>query len=555
MVIVVPVTDLHALGLIYTHVLNTDYAMVMTIYGIYLHAVFVSLTLGLPLAILAWLIMWSRTHDNLYLNYAKTLTNVLIVNFALGVVTGTIVEFGLLDIWPTSILLFASSGFLPLLYEATIAFIGEAVLIVFFLITLGRWRAGYSIALLIVTWFLGSLSGYFILTANAWMNVPWGMGNIPRALYPFLPSYGPDDANVTGVLNLAALLVNYTLDGYGSMALSNPGFTHLVGVFYLNPYISLVNPDAIITTFHTLFAAYAIGLGVVGTALSVRYLGTRDDKYIKLLRPILWVLTIVLLIEPIVLGHFMGDTVVKYQPLKFTALVTLTGGKGVYGYEFYDPIEALFAYGNPYHPIHGFEYYLSSCNALGNTTFVELYEKLDPSMINYISGISNLTLSSYCREAVLSLEPIAPLVSAFYYTMIGSGIIIAIAAVLVLFTYLIRIPVLTDITDFINYRLLSPLIGYYNVLPFLTMVMAFGSAIAATAGWAAREIGRQPWTVYGLITTNEVVTPVPITPVFVAYVLAILTAIAVGGSLAMYYVATRPGILRNISELLRGGES
>jgi len=52
-VIVVPVTDLHALGLIYTHVLNTDYAMVMTIYGIYLHAVFVSLTLGLPLAILA----------------------------------------------------------------------------------------------------------------------------------------------------------------------------------------------------------------------------------------------------------------------------------------------------------------------------------------------------------------------------------------------------------------------------------------------------------------------------------------------------------------------
>ncbi|MCG2885925.1 MAG: cytochrome ubiquinol oxidase subunit I [Vulcanisaeta sp.] len=156
---------------------------------------------------------------------------------------------------------------------------------------------------------------------------------------------------------------------------------------------------------------------------------------------------------------------------------------------------------------------------------------------------------------MLSLEPIAPLVSAFYYTMIGSGIIIAIAAVLVLFTYLIRIPVLTDITDFINYRLLSPLIGYYNVLPFLTMVMAFGSAIAATAGWAAREIGRQPWTVYGLITTNEVVTPVPITPVFVAYVLAILTAIAVGGSLAMYYVATRPGILRNISEFLRGGES
>ncbi|WP_243669471.1 cytochrome ubiquinol oxidase subunit I [Vulcanisaeta sp. JCM 16161] len=59
----------------------------------------------------------------------------------------------------------------------------------------------------------------------------------------------------------------------------------------------MVNPDAIVTTFHTLFAAYAIGVGAVALALSIRFFRTHDDKYIKLLKPLLWVLTVVLLIE------------------------------------------------------------------------------------------------------------------------------------------------------------------------------------------------------------------------------------------------------------------
>ncbi|GAB6947754.1 cytochrome ubiquinol oxidase subunit I [Vulcanisaeta sp. JCM 16161] len=540
---------LGVLNELYVHSANVNNAMVMTIIGIYLHAVFVSFTLGFPLAILAWLIKWYRTGDALFLNYSKTLTMVWAVNFALGAVTGTIVEFGLLDIWPTSILLYSSSAFIPLLYEATIAFIGEAVLVVLFIVAIGRWRARYTLGILIAAWLLGSLSGYFILTANAWMNVPWGMGGIPHALYPFLPSYGPDDANLTATLNLAALLLHYTIDGSGSVALSSTDFTSLVGTYFTNPWLPMVNPDAIVTTFHTLFAAYAIGVGAVALALSIRFFRTHDDKYIKLLKPLLWVLTVVLLIEPIVLGHFMGDVVVAYQPLKFTSLTTLTGGPGVYGYEYYDPVEALFAYGNPYHPLYGFQYYLSQCRALGNITFGQLYGELDPGMLKYLGPLANVTLAQNCEAAVLSLEPLAPLVSAFYYTMIGAGILLAIAAVLALFTYLVRVPVLSAVTDFINNEILGVLIGSDNVMPFLASAMAVLSAIAATAGWAAREIGRQPWTVYGLITTNEVVTGDVITPGFVAFVVAILLVIAVVGALAMYYVATRPSLLDRVREL------
>ncbi len=529
---------------IYVHTSNTNSALYMSIYGIYLHAAFLSLTLGLPLAISAWLIQWKRTGDEVFIKYAKTASTVLAINFSLGVVTGTLVEFGLLDIWPTSMVLFAAPGFLPLAYEATVAFIGEATLLILFLVTIGKWSTYKSVAIMLINWFLGSLSGYFILTVNAWMNVPWGIGSTAQAFYPFMPNYGPHAINLTGTLNLAALLMHYTINSSGALAVSNINFTTIVGRFFNNPWLPFLNPDAIITTIHTLLAAYAVGLGTVAMALAYRYVRTKNNDYIKLLRPILWILVVVLLIQPTIAGHFMGDTVVNYQPTKFTALVSLTGGNGVYGNEFHDPIEALFAYGNPSHPIYGFQHYMNQCNSLGNETFGELYESLDPSMLNYVKPFANVTLLQNCREAVESIESIAPIISGFYYVMIGAGIVAGLAAILTLFSFLWRVPTLSRISDAIN-NAIAKLVTK-DVLPLLVFIMAIAADLASISGWAAREIGRQPWTIYGLVTTNEVVTPIQITPLFEVIVYAIFTAVAIGGAVAMYYAATRPELLDRI---------
>jgi len=539
-----------ALTHVYIHTGNVNAALSMSIYGIYLHAAFLSLTLGLPLAISAWLIQWKRTKDAVFLKYAKTATTVLAINFSLGVVTGTLVEFGLLDIWPTSMVLFAAPGFLPLAYEATVAFIGEATLLILFLATLGKWGTYRSIAIMLINWFLGSLSGYFILTVNAWMNVPWGIGATAQAFYPFMPNYGSQAINLTGTLNLAALLIHYTINSSsGALAVSSTNFTVIVGRFFDNPWLPFLNPDAIITTIHTLLAAYAVSLGAVAMALAYRYVRTKNNDYIKLLRPILWMLVVVLLVQPTIAGHFMGDTVVNYQPTKFTALVSLTGGNGVYGNEFYDPIEALFAYGNPSHPIYGFQHYMDQCDSLGNESFGELYKSLDPAMLNYVKPIANITLLQNCREAVESVESIAPMISGFYYMMIGAGIVAGLAAILTLFSFLWRVPILSRISDAIN-NALAKLVGGENVLPLLVFIMAIAAGLASIGGWAAREIGRQPWTIYGLITTNEVVTPIRITPLFEAIVYVIFTAIAVGGAVAMYYAATRPELLDRIRGLI-----
>jgi cytochrome d ubiquinol oxidase subunit I len=65
-----------------------------------------------------------------------------------------------------------------------------------------------------------------------------------------------------------------------------------------------------------------------------------------------------------------------------------------------------------------------------------------------------------------------------------------------------------------------------------------------------REVGRTPWTVYGLLHPEETITPVPMNPVVLALFVATFATVAFVGAYGMYLVATSP--LRFI-ELLRKG--
>jgi len=172
-------------------------------------------------------------------------------------------------------------------------------------------------------------------------------------------------------------------------------------------------------------------------------------------------------------------------------------------------------------------------------------------MLSYLGPMANVTLAQNCEAAVEALEPLAPMVSVFYYAMIGFGIVAFIAVLLIIFTYMVGVPIISRIADTINYGVIGLLFGYDSVMPILSSIIGVSSAMAAVAGWAAREIGHQPWTIYGLITTNEVVTPVTITPGFVAFAIAVFLIIAIGGTLAMYYAVSRPELLDRLKGFLR----
>jgi cytochrome d ubiquinol oxidase subunit I len=59
--------------------------------------------------------------------------------------------------------------------------------------------------------------------------------------------------------------------------------------------------------------------------------------------------------------------------------------------------------------------------------------------------------------------------------------------------------------------------------------------VAVIAGWMTAEVGRQPWTVYGLLRTADSVSPVPASAVATTLVLFVVVYGFLGGAF-LYFV-------------------
>ncbi|MDP3615547.1 MAG: cytochrome ubiquinol oxidase subunit I, partial [Rubrivivax sp.] len=73
--------------------------------------------------------------------------------------------------------------------------------------------------------------------------------------------------------------------------------------------------------------------------------------------------------------------------------------------------------------------------------------------------------------------------------------------------------------------------------PWLTgalLAMAFSGWVAVLAGWYTTEIGRQPWLVYGVLTTAQAAGPVPASSI----ALTLIGYVAMYLALTVAYVAT-----------------
>ena len=85
--------------------------------------------------------------------------------------------------------------------------------------------------------------------------------------------------------------------------------------------------------------------------------------------------------------------------------------------------------------------------------------------------------------------------------------------------------------------------GCYYVLALMT----FSGWIAVLAGWLVTEIGRQPYLVYGILTTAEAASQVPaanialtLTGYFIVYVLLLISYLVVVTQLARSAAGTEP---------------
>ena len=138
------------------------------------HYLFPQLTMGLALLIVVFKIIALRSRDTRYDEAARFWARIFGLNFAVGVVTGIPLEFQFGTNWARFSNFSGGVIGMTLAMEGMFAFFAESAFLGLFLFgekKLGpKGHLGSAVMLFLGSW----LSGYFIITTNAFMQRPVG---------------------------------------------------------------------------------------------------------------------------------------------------------------------------------------------------------------------------------------------------------------------------------------------------------------------------------------------------------------------------------------------
>ena len=139
------------------------------------HWLFVPLTLGLSLIVAIMETIYVRTGKLRWKNITKFWMTLFGINFACGVATGIILEFEFGTNWSNYSWLVGDIFGAPLAIEGLLAFFMEATFVAVMFFGWKKVSKGFHLASTWLTALGVSLSAYWILVANAWMQSPVGM--------------------------------------------------------------------------------------------------------------------------------------------------------------------------------------------------------------------------------------------------------------------------------------------------------------------------------------------------------------------------------------------
>jgi cytochrome bd ubiquinol oxidase subunit I len=138
------------------------------------HFIFVPLTLGLAPLLAAMQTLWHRTGDEKWLRLTRFFGTLFLINFAIGVATGLVMEFQFGMNWSAFSAYVGDVFGSPLAIEGLGAFMLEATFIGLWFFGWDRLSPRVHLATIYLVWAGTWLSAYFILAANSWMQHPVG---------------------------------------------------------------------------------------------------------------------------------------------------------------------------------------------------------------------------------------------------------------------------------------------------------------------------------------------------------------------------------------------
>ena len=139
------------------------------------HWIFVPLTLGLSLIIGIMETIYYRTQKEEWKKTLQFWMKLFAVNFAIGVATGLILEFEFGTNWSNYSWLVGDIFGAPLAIEGIVAFFMESTFIAVMFFGWNKVSKGFHLTATWLTCAGASISAWWILVANSWMQYPTGM--------------------------------------------------------------------------------------------------------------------------------------------------------------------------------------------------------------------------------------------------------------------------------------------------------------------------------------------------------------------------------------------
>ena len=401
------------------------------------HIIFACVGMIMPffMAVSHW--KWFKTGDQVYLELTKAWSKGVAILFATGAVSGTMLSFELGLLWPKFMVHAGPIFGMPFSLEGT-AFFLEAIALGIYLYGWGRinrmlhWFFGLLVGI------AGTVSGIFVVAANAWMNSPAGFDWV--------------NGQAINVDPVAAMFN----DAWGTQAL------HMI-----------------------LAAVMATSFGVAGVHAYFLRKNPENPLHAKALGIVIWFAVASALLQPLS-GDLSAKDIAKRQPAKLAA------AEALYETRTHAPL------------------------LIGG--IVNEQDRTVDYALEIPGALSFLAHGDAAAE-VIGLDQIPedeqPPVAITHYAfqvMVGIGMLM----LMIVLYFLVR-------RIFFRNNVYSPLL-----LRMLTIATPLGF-VAVEAGWVVTEVGRQPWILYGILRTEDSLTPMPglIYPLILTTVVYLVLAVVV----------------------------
>jgi cytochrome d ubiquinol oxidase subunit I len=389
------------------------------------HILWPVLTIGLSLYILTMEGMWLKSQNRTYYHQARFWTRLFIINFAVGVVSGIPMEFQFGTNWGG----FSTAGgdifghFMG--FEASMAFMLEAA---FLGIMVWGWKRVPPFMHLFATAMVAlgaSLSAFWIMTANAWMQTPAG-GNFEKGRFVA-------ESNIDAILNANM------------------------------PWAAS----------HMWAACLEVTVFVVGGISAWQILkGRHVDFFLRSFKTVVLGAMVITPLQ-IYLGDGSGRQIEEIQPTKLAAMEahwqTNASGEG------------------------------ASWNILAWPDRAEQKNKWSISIPYGLSLLMTFSLDGQVkglRDFPVEDQPPVWLPFYAFRMMFGLGSLFFLLVLWTLWAW--------------RKGRLKPEKIFQQKMLMLSWVAALPlSYVAMEAGWVTREVGRQPWIIYGVLRTGDAASPLP----------------------------------------------